>query len=59
MCKIDLTFLSALVILSIIGCVQDQAEQSTIVFSDPNLEAAIREAIDKPEGPQCLGSGEA
>ena len=51
MSKIALAFLPALLILSIVGCVQDQAEQSTIVFSDPNLEAAIREAIDKPEGP--------
>jgi len=66
MSKIALAFLPAIVAMSIMGCLQDQTEQSavvfsdtkqdqagqsTIVFSDPNLEAAMREAIDKPEGP--------
>lgn len=29
---------------------QCQTDQSAIIFPDPNLEAVIREAIDKPEG---------
>jgi Leucine-rich repeat (LRR) protein len=49
--KIALAFLPAIVIIFIAGCVQNQTERSTVIFSDPNLEAAIREAIDKPEGP--------
>ena len=45
-----------LVMLSILiyGLVSDTtppAERKEVVFSDPNLEAAVREAIDKPEGP--------
>ena len=55
--KIALAFLPTLIILFIIACGQDQAEQSTIVFSDPNLESAIREAIDKPEGPINVSGG--
>src|SRR5512139_2902058 len=49
--KIALAFLPTLLTLSIVGCVQDQAEQSTVIFSDPNIEAVIREAIDKPKDP--------
>lgn len=50
-----LMLLIVITLSNIIICSQYQTEQSAIAFPDPNLEAAIREAaireaIDKPEG---------
>ena len=45
-----LMLLIVITLLNIIICGRCQTEQSAIAFPDPNLEAVIREAIDKPEG---------
>ncbi len=48
--KIALMFLTLITLSNIAIYGQGQTEQSTITLPDPNLEAAIREAIDKSEG---------
>ena len=37
----------AVLLTGLFGC----GSKTTVTFPDPNLEAAIREAVDKPEGP--------
>ncbi len=45
-----LLFLAIIILSNTVIYGQCQTEQSAIAFPDPNLEAVIREAIDKPEG---------
>jgi len=50
MIKAALMFMVMLVLSTIAVFGQSQTEQLTVIFPDPNLESAIRDAIDKPEG---------
>ena len=50
MTKKILLFMAIITLLNTAIYGQCQTEQSAIAFPDPNLEAVIRDAIDKPEG---------